>query len=154
MKTKLMLSMSLLIAMMAMAGTAQALTWSIHGPTSCLAADGDDQDNINYNTISLDWEVVEPVLCSLDRITQNTNGALIFVEVRSEGNDINCTAYSYEWDGTLLDSVSGSFTGTGSNYITLDLRGSGSSSPWSHYNVSCTPAGAVNVFIRNIALGE
>jgi hypothetical protein len=83
------------------------------------------------------------VICPLTRATTRNQGAIIYVNVNHKGNQTTrCTGYSHDEHGPLLKSNSAHYSGPGSSYMTIDLRGSGESNFWSDYSVICTIPGS------------
>ncbi|MGH8653914.1 MAG: hypothetical protein ACREYE_17860 [Gammaproteobacteria bacterium] len=78
------------------------------------------------------------VICPLSRNTKRTLGAIVYVDIQhSSSATTDCNAYSYNFNGDLLGSADGSFTGTGFQEIVIDLSGAGKSAAFSDYSVLC-----------------
>ncbi|MGR8978620.1 MAG: hypothetical protein ACU84H_00810 [Gammaproteobacteria bacterium] len=148
-------------AMMGMTGTAQAQPYTVHSGGICQAFDGDYESDIRKElayTVNENSGDDKPVTCPIVRRTQNTNGAKVFVEGWSlganAGDNIHCTLYSVDWNGSVLGSVAGTLSGAGPGFITLNLSGAGKSTAWSHYNVVCELPQDEHGKIANIAVAE
>jgi len=95
------------------------------------------------------------LICPLTRNTSNSNGAYVYVDVTTYGTQtVYCTAYSYNYNGTLLGSASQSWTGSGFHEFGLNLYGAGKSSAWSDYSVLCTVPGNSSGLINGVDLSE
>jgi hypothetical protein len=95
------------------------------------------------------------VICPLTRDTQNSDGAFVYVDLIHNGNrTTTCTAFSYNYTGSLLASNSATFTGAGFSELSIDLNGFGKSNPSSDYSVRCVIPGNSQGVILGVDLEE
>jgi len=141
---------------LAASSTALAVS-SNHSGTICKnynAADAPYIDYLTNGTRSIKTSTTN-IVCPMARNTSNTNGAYVYVDVtHSSSVTMTCTAYSYTYTGTLLGSVSATWTGSGFHEFALNLTGSGKSTAWSDYSVLCSTPGNRAAVINGVDLNE
>ncbi|WP_295435582.1 hypothetical protein [uncultured Thiodictyon sp.] len=108
-------------------------------------------DYVDLSTASIK-SATTTVICPLSRDTQSTKGATAYVDVTHSANATTaCTLYSYSYTGTLLGSVSRTWTGTGFHGFTLVVP---ASDAYSDYAVVCNIPGSKVGRIWDVDLQE
>jgi hypothetical protein len=151
-----------LLGALAAAPTADAGVATNHSGTICKNVNSADVTFIYYSsqgTLSSKTSAT-PMICPLTRNTGNTQGAIVYVDIKHGGTQTtNCSAYSYDYDGRFLAAKSsGNLTFSGFQEIRLDLSthvgDPQKSTTWSDYSVRCDIPGNGNAVILGVDLSE
>jgi hypothetical protein len=144
-----------LLGALAILSTAHAVT--NHAGAICKNYFASEAALIDYNphgTRSLKTSATA-IICPLTRHVVNTNGTTVFVDITHSGFfTTSCTAYSFDFSGFFLGSVSASFTGTGFHEFALNLNGNGLSRVFSDYSVLCVIPGNAGGILNSIDTSE
>jgi hypothetical protein len=155
-KKSLIASMAFAVTL-AVASVASAYAISDHSGTICKNMEPGDVSFIDYLTTgtrsfksSATW-----VICPLTRNTSDANGADVYVTITHSGTQTtSCHAYSYSFRGNLEASNYSSWTGSGSQTLSLNLEGAGKSDAWSNYVVACLIPGNGSGVVISLDLDE
>jgi hypothetical protein len=112
----------------------------------------------NGTTSHKSGSVQTEVTCPLTRRTTNSNGAVVFVDVRHDsvlyGQSTFCVVSSFNIKGEFLGSASESWAGEGFHEFVLDLSGAGKSDSWGDYSVTCFIPGHGRARVLGVDLSE
>lgn len=123
----------------------------------CKNHDTGDANYMNYSSYGISSFKASPTLvtCPLTRLTNNSNGAVVYIDVKNKNSaTVACTAYSYSYTKDVIASASQTWTGSGFHELTINISGAGKSDYYSDYSVLCTIPGNNSSTIYDIDLNE
>ncbi len=156
-KASVMSLIATFVATLGLAPLATAGTVTNHPASICQPNSSSANQTLEYrlNAVTRRDSGRGFVDCPLVRRTVRTAGAVAYVDVDHAGSQFTtCVLYSFGRDGGTIASVAGTWTGSGKGRIKLPLAGSGKSTAWSDYVVSCYIPGSNASKVISIDLDE